>query len=157
MVLAKKCGKVYIPFVKSGFDNERAATNTTYTIWMVKRTNPTPEKFEEWLNGIKSLIDPKLKILQTTFNELTEGHAVEPTREFGFAYLDIIRDNFAIKPLGGWPPNIVPTKNCGCTEYKGWNTEIGIPPPPALFFVGLEKEIISLTLLRRKKIYYSSL
>lgn len=39
----------------------------------------------------------------------------------------IIRDNFAIKPAGGWPPNLVPTKNCGCSEYKGWSSEIGMP------------------------------
>jgi len=110
--LAKKMGKIYIPFVNPGMNNEKYFTNTTYTSWMVKRTNPTPQKFEEWLKGVEPLIDPKLKLIHFKFNEFTEADGIEPTREFGFAYLDIICDNFVIKPASGCP-------EC-CTDEELW-------------------------------------
>jgi len=49
---------------------------------------PTPEKFEEFVIGIKPLIDPEINILLTTWNEFSEGNGIEPTKEFGFAYVD---------------------------------------------------------------------
>jgi hypothetical protein len=123
--LAKTKGKTYIPFVEQGYNDEKRLNVGRTQI--INRTNPTTNKYLEFIDGVKPLIDPKLNILLTTWNEFSEGNGIEPTKEFGFAYLDIIRDNFAIKPPGGWPLNIVPTKNCGCAEYKGWSTEIGMP------------------------------
>ena len=154
--LTKEKGKIYISSLTQGWSDEKRY-NAKAIDFLTTITNPTPEKYLEFLKGVESLIEPKTNMLVTTWNEFMEGNAIEPTREFGFAYLDIIRDNFAIKPAGGWPPNIVPTKNCGCAEYKNWNVEIGMPPPLILVLIGAENEIISLALLKGRKVNYSSI
>lgn len=159
--LVKMKNKTFIPIVQQGYDNEKRF-NADHVHPLIKRTNPTPKSFKEFVNGIKPLINPKLNTLLTTWNEFCEGNAIEPTKEFGFAYLDIIRDNFAIKSAGGWLPNIVPTKNYSCTEYKNWNTKIGIPGIGSLVTAVSENSFLNILVRRRetlndKKIYKENL
>jgi hypothetical protein len=63
------------------------------------RNNPTPEKFERMLRGAKQLMDtsdkiPKILMIEA-WNEFGEGSYIEPTKKWGFAYLETIRKIFA--------------------------------------------------------------
>lgn len=63
------------------------------------RTNPTPEKFGQMLQGAKQLLDSKnpgvLNILMIeAWNEFGEGAYIEPTKKWGFEYLQIINSTF---------------------------------------------------------------
>lgn len=53
----------------------------------------------------------------SAWNELLESYAVEPSVEYGFAYLNIIRDIFCEESPEGFPPNLVPTIS-GTIEYE---------------------------------------
>ncbi len=63
--------------------------------WM--RTNPTPDKFETMLVGAKQLMDsgkaPKILVIEA-WNEFGEGSYIEPTKKWGFKYLETIQKVF---------------------------------------------------------------
>jgi hypothetical protein len=68
----------------------------------VKRNNPTPDKFARMLRGAKQLIDnnanlPKILMIEA-WNEFGEGSYIEPTKKWGFGYLDAIKKVFAPSP-----------------------------------------------------------
>ena len=115
---ARRARKVFIPPITPGFDNE--------IVWkrridpgLVKRTNPTPEKYADMIQGIKDFIDPELRMIyEEAFNEYQEGTVIEPTKEFGFQYLNILRDLLYQSPIGGWRPNLVPTKDGKIVVYE---------------------------------------
>lgn len=61
------------------------------------RTNPTPASFEKMLSLAKEFIEEKnlrKMVIIEAWNEWGEGSYIEPSREWGFAYLDAIRDVF---------------------------------------------------------------
>lgn len=63
------------------------------------RENPTPEKFKRMLEGAKKLLDspktsPKILMIQE-WNDFPEGAYIEPTKKWGFRYLEVIREVFA--------------------------------------------------------------
>lgn len=64
----------------------------------VVRNDPTPEKFERMLLGAKKLLDdpmtaPKVLMIEA-WNEFGEGSYVEPTKKWGYRYLETIRKVF---------------------------------------------------------------
>jgi hypothetical protein len=71
------------------------------------RTDPAPGKFAGMCRRAKPYVDPKLNmVIVECWNEFGEGSCIEPTEEFGFGFLDAIRDAFC-RP-GDWPANAVP-------------------------------------------------
>lgn len=65
----------------------------------------TPEKFRDLCLRAKRIMDAgtgsgpdKNTIIFCCWNEFGEGHYIEPTRGYGFSYLDVIRDVFADGP-----------------------------------------------------------
>lgn len=64
------------------------------------RTNPTPASFERMLSLAKEFIEEKnlrKMVIIEAWNEWGEGSYIEPSREWGFAYLDAIRNVFVGK------------------------------------------------------------
>jgi Glycosyltransferase WbsX len=64
----------------------------------IVRNNPTPEKFERMLRSARQLMDtndkiPKILMIEA-WNEFAEGSYVEPTKKWGFQYLETIRKVF---------------------------------------------------------------
>ncbi len=96
-----------IPPVAAGWDDRPWAGARA-----VERYGRTPELFKRHLIDAKKFLDtresdPKLKMLFVeAWNELGEGSYIEPHREFGFGYLDAIRQVFA--PASPKPVEIVP-------------------------------------------------
>lgn len=83
---------LYIPPVSPGRDSRP---------WLGKeatvRTNPSPAKFKQMLAGAKSLIDSGKKgvmplVMIQSWNEFGEGAYIEPSKKFGFEYLDVTLD-----------------------------------------------------------------
>jgi glycosyl transferase family WbsX len=76
------------------------------------RTGRTPALFKQHLEDCKRFLDtqeqnPRLKmVFIEAWNEWGEGSYIEPQREFGFGYLEAIREVFA--PNSPKPPEIVP-------------------------------------------------
>ncbi len=65
----------------------------------------TPEKFRELCRRAKAVMDSspgsgpeKNTAIFCCWNEFGEGHYIEPTRGYGFSYLDVIRDVFCEGP-----------------------------------------------------------
>lgn len=87
-----------IPPVCGGWDSRPWHGETA-----LARTNRTPELFKKHLLDCKKFLDtreqaPKLKMLFVeAWNEWGEGSYIEPHREFGFGYLEAIRQVFAPK------------------------------------------------------------
>ena len=68
------------------------------------RTGRTPEKFQDMLTRARTFVDrhpiaggTKMVLIEA-WNEYGEGEAIEPHREWGFAYLDAVRAVFAAPP-----------------------------------------------------------
>jgi len=66
------------------------------------REKSTPEKFERMLWGAKKLVDsqsnsiPKIIMIEA-WNEFGEGSYIEPTKKWGFKYLETIKNVFGSK------------------------------------------------------------
>lgn len=63
------------------------------------RVNPTPEKFKQMLLGAKELIDSNKSniphiLMVEAWNEFGEGAYIEPTKQWGFQYLEAIKNVF---------------------------------------------------------------
>lgn len=95
---AQKMGTPFIISTQSGWDNTpRAGLQNRWV-----RTGSTPELFEQTLQAAKKMVDPKLPyVIIEAWNEWGEGSFIEPSKEFGFGYLDAIRKTFAPQA----PPN----------------------------------------------------
>ena len=107
---AERYGKDYIPIVTPGFDCS-ALYETGHYDWLVVRTKPTPEKFKKMVEGARKYIDPDINMIYVSaWNEWQEGSAVEPSEEFGFDFLKVLRDVFCEEPVEGWPREVVPSK-----------------------------------------------
>jgi hypothetical protein len=68
----------------------------------IVRNNPAPDKFARILTGAKALLDTPgatTKILMIeSWNEFAEGSVIEPTKKWGFSYLEQIRKIFTPAP-----------------------------------------------------------
>jgi hypothetical protein len=83
----------YIASASPGWDSRPWAGNTAPL-----RTNPTPDKFAQMLIGAKKLMDsdnkiPKILMIEA-WNEFGEGSYIEPTKYWGFSYLETIKKVF---------------------------------------------------------------
>ena len=59
------------------------------------RTNSRPEKFRAMCEAAKKYVSPRLNaVISECWNEFGEGSYIEPTTQYGFGYLDAIRDAF---------------------------------------------------------------
>ncbi len=99
------------------------------------RTGRDPDKFREMLRRARAFTDRhplaggKKLILIESWNEYGEGAAIEPHREWGFAYLDAVRATFATEPRGHrdlTPGDLglaVPQVRPG--EWPGWRGSVG--------------------------------
>lgn len=59
------------------------------------RTNPRPRLFYEMCLAARRYVDPDLRmVLAECWNEFGEGSYVEPTAQYGFGFLDAMRDAF---------------------------------------------------------------
>lgn len=112
------------------------------------RFGRTPELFKRHLQDAKHLLeDPNLKsklsnlLLIEAWNELGEGSYIEPHKEFGFGYLDAIREVFTDAPQAhadvtpadaGLGPYDVPPLPPAATAWDfsrgdaGWLTTMGL-------------------------------
>jgi hypothetical protein len=86
--LANSLGIGFIPPVTPGFNN-----TDTYDLkidnYLVVRNGSSPEKFAQMVNGVANYVDTHLQMMIVeAWNEYHEGSVVEPTKQFGFAYLD---------------------------------------------------------------------
>lgn len=84
----------YIVPASPGWDSRPWSGDST-----VIRTNPTPQKFGRMLRGAKQLMDtndkiPKILMIEA-WNEFGEGSYIEPTKKWGFSYLEAIKNIFA--------------------------------------------------------------
>ncbi len=83
----------------------------------------TPEKFRELCLRAKRILDaaPASPVQKTLifccWNEFGEGHYIEPTRGYGYAYLDVIREVFG-RPAG--PHVDLAPEDIGRGPYDSW-------------------------------------
>lgn len=88
----------------------------------------TPEKFRDLCLRAKRVMDaspgaepgkkgPEKTIIFCCWNEFGEGHYIEPTRGYGFSYLDVIRDVFTEGPKEH--VDIAP-EDVGLGPYDSW-------------------------------------
>jgi len=95
--VAKKFGVGFIPLVQAGFDDS-LMYEKGLADYLVKRTDPSPEKFRVMCEGVKPYVDPDLNmIVAEAWNEFFESSVIEPTKESGFSYLNVLRDVFSVE------------------------------------------------------------
>lgn len=87
----------YIVTASPGWDSRPWHGNAA-----VVRSNPTPAKFERMLRSAKQLVDsndkaPKILMIEA-WNEFGEGSYIEPTKKWGFGYLEAIKNVFSPSP-----------------------------------------------------------
>lgn len=89
----------YIPVTEPGWDSR-----PWHGVNARVRTDKSPALFQKMLENAKSFVEqrdpaaePKI-VLVEAWNEFGEGDYVEPHKEFGFGYLDAIRDTFTSAP-----------------------------------------------------------
>ena len=89
---AKNRLKGFIPPLCPGFDNSMLFQKGVDK-WLVSRTSPTIQEFRRMCEGSIPYIDPNLgMVIVEAWNEFQERSVIEPTKESGFSYLQVIRD-----------------------------------------------------------------
>lgn len=59
------------------------------------RTNPRPEKFRQMCEAARRYVSPELNaVIVECWNEFGEGSYIEPCTQYGFGFLDALRDAF---------------------------------------------------------------
>jgi hypothetical protein len=93
-----RSGARFIPGALPGFNNSLLFKHGLDD-WLIIRTGATADKFRTLLKEMRGYTDPELKLLLIdAWNEFSEGSVLEPTLEFGFEYLDAIREVFGVAP-----------------------------------------------------------
>jgi hypothetical protein len=97
----------------------------------------TPEKFKDLCQRAKKIMDAKTSsgpdkdtIIFCCWNEFGEGHYIEPTRGYGFSYLNVIRDVFTDAPKEHL--DIAP-EDVGLGPYDSWYQEARKAGPKTAF------------------------
>lgn len=84
---AEQAGAYFIPSVMPGFDKSRYQTPNLFVI------PRSPSNFENQLRNALNLSNGDIKMLMiTSWNEWHEYTAIEPSNEYGFAYLEILKE-----------------------------------------------------------------
>jgi hypothetical protein len=94
--LAEQRGLQFIPFVFSGFDDKPYADYFNWTHHYITRN---PEEYRQLLRVAKKIASPLKMIELFTWNDFHEGTSIEPTTEYGFTYLNIVKEVFMEKDL----------------------------------------------------------
>ncbi len=91
----------YVPVVMPGF-------NDTGLPASIREDNPiltsTPERYERVLDQVNPHLEDARATLVTSFNEWYENTQMEPSAEFGTAYLELTRDRLATGASAGFSP-----------------------------------------------------
>lgn len=92
--MSTKGGLAFVPSVSPGWDSRPWHGNSA-----VVRANATPQKFKQMLLGAKALTGSNKKgildlVMIEAWNEFGEGAYIEPTKKWGFQYLETIHDVF---------------------------------------------------------------
>lgn len=83
----------FIPTVSASFDKTDHEDPESKKLPIL---HGSPEKFKNWIQRTRGLIDPELDaVLFTAFNEFHEGKLGEPTEEVGTKILDVIDSELA--------------------------------------------------------------
>jgi len=91
----ERIGVKYIPVVTPGFNDTLSYKHGTRN-WLVVRGGTTPHKFRKMCEGVKECVDQRIKMIMIeAWNEFAEGSVIEPTIEYRFAYLEVVRDVFS--------------------------------------------------------------
>jgi hypothetical protein len=115
--VANELGKPFVPTVMPGFNNEKLYTMGIDN-WCIKLANRTVDLFKSWMKGVQQIADHNLNmIFINSWNEFTEAHSIEPTKQYAFQYLDAVREVFASGTSQTWPPDIAPTRGNGYVQY----------------------------------------
>jgi hypothetical protein len=89
---AERFGTAIVPSVFPGFDNTRS--NIAQKVIVVPRS---VDGFEKFCQMAKRYADPRIKmVMVTTFNEWHDGTSIEPAKEWGTTYLEVIRSVFSM-------------------------------------------------------------
>lgn len=87
---ATSLGLTFVPHVFPGYND--AAVRPEAANPPIPRY---PARFDSFAQMARELVDPELPVvLITSFNQWSESTQVEPSREEGFGYLDVIRADF---------------------------------------------------------------
>jgi len=118
--LARDRGVGFITPLCAGFSN-RAPYESKEAYkedWLVERTGRTPDLFRKMCQQSIPIIERSgtNMCLIDGWNEIHECSTLEPMVEHGFDYLNVVRDVFCDEPGGGWPANVVPTRE-GVRQY----------------------------------------
>jgi len=93
--LARKKKKGFIPHVLPSFSN-KILHDRGIDDWLIHYPDSSPEKFRIMCRNARDMVDEKTKMVSVTaWNEYQEGAVIEPTLEYGFSHLKVIRDVFA--------------------------------------------------------------
>jgi hypothetical protein len=88
-------GTTFIPDVMVGVNDSLSFIHGTRNYWAVRPTS-TPDKASQLLAGVKPYVNSDNNIFMISdWNDWTEGSALEPTQEWGFGYLQAMKQNFA--------------------------------------------------------------
>jgi Glycosyltransferase WbsX len=97
----------HIPVTEPGWDSR------PWHGWKaLVRTDREPGKFEQMLGNARAYVDrhpiqgQRKFVLVEAWNEFGEGEAIEPHCEWGFGYLEAVRNVFALP--GRWPRPLTP-------------------------------------------------
>lgn len=89
--LNKEAPTDLIPYVQPGYNDRKIRPQRKNPI--LKRD---PEIFKEFCKGAKKNIEEDINmIFITSWNEWNESSQVEPAKEYGFDYLDVIKETLA--------------------------------------------------------------
>jgi len=106
--LANRKGLSFIPPLNPGF-SDSLMQEKGINEWLFELANPTIDGFRRLCEGSKSYVNTALNmVIAEAWNEFEEGSVIEPTEENGFAYLDVLKECFALRPEQGWPRNLIP-------------------------------------------------
>jgi hypothetical protein len=87
--LVEERGMSFIPVILPGFDNKPFVDSVGQEHRYITRD---PEGFLRFLRYAKEVTTPPLKmIIIPTYNNFQEGSSLEPTKEYGFTYLDVVK------------------------------------------------------------------
>ena len=101
----------YLEFYKAAFDTKGILpyivpvspgwdSRPWYGAKAIVRSEPTPEKFRQMITAANQLAVSKKKgildvVMIEAWNEFGEGSYIEPTRKWGFKYLEVIKETFS--------------------------------------------------------------
>jgi len=98
--ISMRYGKLYIPSLGPGFNdtyNYRAPNRLSDQGSIIYRSE---NGFKLYLGEVKEKLNPKILFL-TSFNEWFEDTKIEPSQNYGFVYLDILKSFFKM-----WSKNV---------------------------------------------------